>query len=192
MLAFIQNINPTELLLIAVVAVLIFGRRLPEVAGQVAGRVQQARRAFNDLKRETGIDEEMRRARRNFESAIHDAKFSAERDPAAPRIQPPSSGGAVGRSAASGTRGDLPGGLEDPAGRGIERGILDPNGPQGGTTVIDPRDMDNRGRANDRVGDKLEEPAVPPPGGPDDGPHGGSEDSSSEESGDDGDLASRP
>ena len=143
MLAFIQNINPTELLLIAVVAILIFGRRLPEVAGQVAGRVQQARRAFNDLKRETGIDEELRQARRNFDSAIHDAKFSAERDPAAPRIQPPSSGGAVGRGAAAPTQ--------------------DPGAPDPGHANVGSPD----------AGDGEADSAVPGPGGPDDGRHGG-------------------
>lgn len=62
-LAFLTNINPTELVLIAVVAVLIFGRRLPEVAGRAAGHVQRARRALTDLKRESGLDEELRTAR---------------------------------------------------------------------------------------------------------------------------------
>lgn len=99
--AFIQNINPTELVLIAIVAILIFGRRLPQVAGQVAGRVQQARRAFNDLKRETGIDEELRQAKRTFDQTVHDARFRAQRDPAAPRIETPSSGAAVGRGNAT-------------------------------------------------------------------------------------------
>lgn len=90
--AFIQNINPTELMLIAVVAVLVFGRRLPQVAGQTMAHVQKARRAFNDLRRETGIDDELRDARRTFEQASYEAK----RDPAAPKIRPPQ-GGAVGR-----------------------------------------------------------------------------------------------
>lgn len=62
--AFITNINPTELMLIAIVAILIFGRRLPEVAGQAAGHVQRARRALNDLKRESGIEDELREVRR--------------------------------------------------------------------------------------------------------------------------------
>lgn len=62
-LAFLTNINPTELVVIAVVAVLIFGRRLPEVAGRAAGHVQRARRALSDLKRESGLDEELRTAR---------------------------------------------------------------------------------------------------------------------------------
>ncbi len=62
--AFITNINPTELILIAIVAILLFGRRLPQVAGQAAGHVQRARRALNDLKRESGIAEELHEMRR--------------------------------------------------------------------------------------------------------------------------------
>lgn len=92
-LAFIQNINPTELMVIAVVAVLVFGRRLPEVAGQAAAHVGRARREFTKLRRETGIDDEIRDARRTFEQAGYEAR----RDPNAPKIQPPNSGAGVSR-----------------------------------------------------------------------------------------------
>ncbi|MEO0649245.1 MAG: twin-arginine translocase TatA/TatE family subunit [Planctomycetota bacterium] len=92
--AFIQNINPTELMVIAVVAVLVFGRRLPEVAGQAAAHVGRAKREFNKLRRETGIDEEIRDARRTFEQAGYEAR----RDPNAPTIEPPSSGAGVARN----------------------------------------------------------------------------------------------
>ena len=95
-LAFIQNINPTELMLIAIVAVLVFGRRLPEVLGQAAAHVGRARREFNKLRRETGIDEEIREARRTFEQAGYEAR----RDPNAPRIEPPRGGGGAARQAA--------------------------------------------------------------------------------------------
>jgi Sec-independent protein translocase protein TatA len=63
MLLFINNVNPTELLLIAVVAVLVFGRKLPEVASQAAGHLAKAKRAISDLRRDSGLDEELRRAR---------------------------------------------------------------------------------------------------------------------------------
>ncbi len=62
-LAFLTNINPTELVVIVVVAILIFGRRLPEVAGRAAGHLQRARQALGELKRESGLDEELRTAR---------------------------------------------------------------------------------------------------------------------------------
>ena len=70
-LAFFTNINPTELVVIAIVAVLIFGRRLPEVAGRAAGHVQRARRALSDLKRESGLDEELRTAREAMREVTH-------------------------------------------------------------------------------------------------------------------------
>lgn len=63
MLLFINNVNPTELLLIAVVAVLVFGRKLPEVASHAAGHLAKAKRAISDLRRDSGLDEELRRAR---------------------------------------------------------------------------------------------------------------------------------
>lgn len=76
-LAIIQNLNLVELAVIALVAVLLFGKRLPEVAGQAASGLAKARRSLNDLRRQTGIDEELRQARRAFEDAERDAKRSA-------------------------------------------------------------------------------------------------------------------
>ena len=69
MLAFL-NLGLTEMLLILVVAILVFGRNLPTVAVQAAATVQKMRRSLVDLRREAGIDEELRRARREFEQAV--------------------------------------------------------------------------------------------------------------------------
>jgi len=68
-LAFL-NLSPTEVIIILVVAIVVFGRRLPEVAGQAAGALQRMRRSLDDLRRETGIDREIRNARRAFEDAV--------------------------------------------------------------------------------------------------------------------------
>jgi Sec-independent protein translocase protein TatA len=68
-LAFL-NLSPTEVVIIFVVAIVVFGRRLPEVAGQAAGALQRMRRSLDDLRRETGIDREIRSARRAFEDAV--------------------------------------------------------------------------------------------------------------------------
>lgn len=70
MLAFVFNFGTLEILCVAVVAVLVFGRKLPEVAVQAAQVVQKLRRAMTDLRRETGIDEELRRARRTIDEAV--------------------------------------------------------------------------------------------------------------------------
>jgi Sec-independent protein translocase protein TatA len=69
MLAFL-NLGLTEMLLILVVAILVFGRNLPGVAVQAAATVQKMRRSLVDLRREAGIDDELRRARREFEQAV--------------------------------------------------------------------------------------------------------------------------
>lgn len=69
MLAFL-NLGLTEMLLILVVAILVFGRNLPTVAVQAAAAVQKMRRSLVDLRREAGIDDELRRARREFEQAV--------------------------------------------------------------------------------------------------------------------------
>jgi Sec-independent protein translocase protein TatA len=55
---------------IAVVAVLVFGARLPQVAGEAAATLQKVKRALGDLRRETGIDQEIYRAKREFEQGV--------------------------------------------------------------------------------------------------------------------------
>ncbi len=60
MLALFGNLSFSEILLIAVVAVMVFGKRLPEVAGQTVRQVAKLRRNLDDLRRESGIDRELR------------------------------------------------------------------------------------------------------------------------------------
>ena len=64
------NLSPAEVAIIVIVAIVVFGRRLPQVAGQAAGTVQRLRRSLDDLRRETGIDREIADARRAVESAV--------------------------------------------------------------------------------------------------------------------------
>lgn len=64
------GISPQELILVAVVAVIVFGQRLPQVAGEAAATVQKLKRALNDLRRESGIDTEIRNARREIEQNV--------------------------------------------------------------------------------------------------------------------------
>ena len=64
------NLGAQEIVILVVVAIVVWGRRLPEVAGQAAGVVQRMRRSLDDLRRETGIDREIAEARRAVESAV--------------------------------------------------------------------------------------------------------------------------
>jgi sec-independent protein translocase protein TatB len=59
-----------ELVVIALVAVLVFGPRLPQVAAEAAHYLGKLRRSLNDLRRETGIDREIEAARRAIEDAV--------------------------------------------------------------------------------------------------------------------------
>src|SRR5262245_7934201 len=80
MLAFL-NIGPPELILIAVVAVLVFGKDLPQAASKAYLHFRKLRSAVDDLRRDSGIDRELR----NIERSVREAEWEARRpDPPPP------------------------------------------------------------------------------------------------------------
>jgi len=74
-LALFGNIGMTEMLLILIVAVLIFGKDLPQAASKVYLQARKLRNAVDDLRRESGIDQEMR----NIERTVREAEWEARR-----------------------------------------------------------------------------------------------------------------
>ena len=66
----IFGLSPIEMVVIFVVAILVFGQRLPQVAGEAAATLQKIKRSLSDLRRETGIDQEIQRAKREFEQNV--------------------------------------------------------------------------------------------------------------------------
>jgi len=64
------NLGATEIVVILVVAILIFGPRLPQVAAEAAGWVMKLKRSLNDLRRDSGIDREISEVRRQVENAV--------------------------------------------------------------------------------------------------------------------------
>lgn len=114
------NLGPSEFVIIAVVAVLIFGRRLPEVAGQAAGMVQRMRRSLDDLRRETGIDREIQKARRS----IHEAVPREVRDLG--RTSPREALGKALEASEVRPEEEIPGGLERPPRREPKPAQVDP------------------------------------------------------------------
>ena len=76
-----------ELVVIFVVAILVFGQRLPQVAGETAATLQRVRRSLSDLRRETGIDQEIQKAKREFEDAQRAAQASVQREAAMVRAE---------------------------------------------------------------------------------------------------------
>lgn len=67
MIALFGNLSFLEIIVIAGLAVMIFGRDLPRVAAQVVTHVQRARRSLQKVWRESGIGEEVRQVQREIE-----------------------------------------------------------------------------------------------------------------------------
>lgn len=68
--ALIDNLGGLELLLVFGAALLVFGRRLPEVAGQAGRQLVKVRRSLDAAWRDTGMEKELRDVKRDLESAI--------------------------------------------------------------------------------------------------------------------------
>lgn len=82
-------LHATELFVVLMAALMIFGGRLPEVALRAVAHVMRARRALAKMWRDTGLEDELRRVRRDIEMSVpRDADFdvrprsSARQDPA--------------------------------------------------------------------------------------------------------------
>lgn len=73
MLGLFGNLSMSEALVVVVLAVLIFGRRLPEVAVQAMRGFHRLRRSLEDLRRETGVDAELREMRRTLREVEREA-----------------------------------------------------------------------------------------------------------------------
>lgn len=70
MLALIGNLDTAELVIVVFAAILVFGRKLPQVAAQAGSQLVKLRRSLDQAWRDTGMDNEIGKVRRDFESAI--------------------------------------------------------------------------------------------------------------------------
>lgn len=79
----------TEILVVGIIAVMLFGKRLPDVARSLGKSYQQFRSGLDDVQREVN------RTVRSTESTIRDATPSITYDeddyeqPSAPKFEPP-------------------------------------------------------------------------------------------------------
>jgi Sec-independent protein translocase protein TatA len=80
-LAFLGNLGPLEIVVILVIAVLIFGKDLPQAASKVYLQARKLRNAVDDLRRDSGIDRELR----DIERSVREAEWEARRAAALPR-----------------------------------------------------------------------------------------------------------
>jgi len=69
-LAIFGTINGFELLVVVAAALMVFGSRLPDVALRAVAHVMRARRAVTKMWRDTGLEEELRRVRRDIEMSV--------------------------------------------------------------------------------------------------------------------------
>ncbi|QDU82914.1 Sec-independent protein translocase protein TatB [Planctomycetes bacterium Pla163] len=113
--------NIQEWILIAVVAVLLFGRRLPEVIAQVLHGIRVAREHLDELRRSSGFDQDLRDAQRALRDTRDTLKREA-RELTAPIPTVQSAKDAVRRSV-TGVRDDLEDSIRTakPPADGVER-----------------------------------------------------------------------
>lgn len=78
MLALIFNAGWMELMIVAVIAVMVFGRDLPQVAAKAFVHLQRLRRGVQQVWRETGISQEMRNLSRQLEENERKARAPLE------------------------------------------------------------------------------------------------------------------
>lgn len=82
-LGLIGNLSLPELLVVAAGAVLIFGRRLPEVAMRGAAQFMRLRRNLTQAWRDAGIEDELRRVRWDLDREAREvARFDQLSSPA--------------------------------------------------------------------------------------------------------------
>ncbi len=82
--AFIGGIGPTEMIVFGVIAVLLFGSRLPSVARSLGKSIVEFKKGMNDLHDEvkSSIDSEPK-PRVGYRNTLD------ESEPAAPKFEPP-------------------------------------------------------------------------------------------------------
>jgi len=68
--AIFEDIGMSEILVIGIFGVLLFGKRLPEVASQAGQQLVKFRRSLQQVKAESGMDQEVRKIQRTLEEAI--------------------------------------------------------------------------------------------------------------------------
>jgi sec-independent protein translocase protein TatA len=78
----------SEMMIVGIVAILLFGKRLPEVARSLGGSYREFRKGLHEIQSQIHIDEREieARARAEYQSEIDDRER-----PTAPKFEPPKS-----------------------------------------------------------------------------------------------------
>lgn len=70
MLSLLGNLDILEVVLIFVVSIMVFGKQLPQVAMRGAAQVMKLRKEVSRMWREAGLEDELRKVRRDLEQAV--------------------------------------------------------------------------------------------------------------------------
>lgn len=73
--ALLGNMGAFELVVILVIAVLVFGKDLPQAATKAYLQIRKLRGAVDELRRDSGIDRELR----NIERTVREAEWEARK-----------------------------------------------------------------------------------------------------------------
>ena len=89
------GLSPPELMVVAVIAILLFGSKLPDVARSLGGSYREFRRGLNDMQQQfRDVEREVSRA---IDAPVSKKKIETDeyeyesREPAAPKFVPPPS-----------------------------------------------------------------------------------------------------
>ncbi|MGB1925268.1 MAG: Sec-independent protein translocase subunit TatA/TatB [Rubripirellula sp.] len=93
------GLGPFELVMIGVVAVLLFGGNLPDVARKLGGSYREFRRGINEVQQQFKVAEyEARKTVASIESAVNETETEDEDEddaeisgPSVPKFKPPGS-----------------------------------------------------------------------------------------------------
>ncbi len=84
------GLSPFELMVIGVIAVVLFGGNLPEVARKIGGSYREFRRGLNDIQQQFRMAEyEATRALSLDESPKAEVDEDEPEEPSAPKFKPP-------------------------------------------------------------------------------------------------------
>ncbi|MDC0295561.1 twin-arginine translocase TatA/TatE family subunit [bacterium] len=92
------GLGPFELVMIGVIAVILFGGNLPEVARKLGGSYRELRRGLNEVQQQFKVAEyEAKKTMSSLENAVTDLPGDADDDegeetaaPSVPKFKPPS------------------------------------------------------------------------------------------------------
>ena len=82
------GLGPTEMLIVLVIAVLLFGKRLPEVGRSLGKGIIEFKKGLNDIKNEV----DSATYAQSSTSRVSERRYSEDHDePTAPKFEPPTS-----------------------------------------------------------------------------------------------------